>query len=223
MPRTTIVTDEEIQRRVLDELKWDPEVDPTDVGVEVDDGVVTLTGTVESYPMKFAAEKAAKRVLGVKAVANDIEVKLPGERVRTDTDIAQAAANALEWNTQVPHERIKVTVRDGWVTLEGDVDWPYQKEAARKAVEGLTGVKGVSNLIEVRAPKVSPDEVKARIEEALERSAELDARRIRVEAQDGKVILSGTVRSWVEREEAESAAWATRGVTDVENRITISS
>ena len=222
MPKTTIVTDEEIQRKVLDELKWDPEVDPTDVGVEVDDGVVTLTGTVESYPMKYAAEEAAKRVLGVKAVANDIEVKLPGERVRTDTEIAQAAANALEWNTQVPHERIKVTVRDGWVTLEGNVDWPYQREAAKRAVENLTGVRGVTNLIEVRAPKVSPEEVRARIEEALERSAELDARRIRVEARDGKVILSGTVRSWVEREEAERAAWATKGVSDLENRITIS-
>lgn len=221
MVGTTILTDEEIKQQVLDELKWDPEVEPTDVGVEVDDGVVTLTGTVESYPMKYAAEQAAKRVLGVKAVANNIEVKLPGERMRTDTDIAQAAVNALQWNTQVPDERIKVTVRNGWVTLEGNVDWSYQKEAAKRAVENLIGVKGVSNLIEVRSPKVSPIEVKSSIEDALERSAELDARRIRVEAQDGKVILSGTVRSWAARQEAENAAWGTKGVSDVENRLTI--
>lgn len=216
------LSDEEIQRAVLDELRWDPEVDPTDVGVEVDDGVVTLTGTVGSYTMKYAAEKAAHRVLGVKAVANDIEVVLPGERVRTDTAIAEAAANALRWDTVVPSDRISVTVRDGWVTLEGDVDWYFQKEAAERDVRNLIGVKGVTNLIRVRAPRVSPTEVKSNIEEALERSAELDARRIRVETRDGKVVLSGTVRSWVEREEAESAAWATKGVTDVENLIIVS-
>lgn len=219
----TPLDDNRIQQRVLEELKWDPQVDPKDVGVEVDNGVVTLTGTVESYPMKFAAEDAAKRVLGVKAVANDIEVKLPHEMVRTDTGIAQAAANALEWNTRVPHERIKVTVRDGWVTLEGDVDYEFQKEAAERSIRDLTGVKGVTNLIKVIAPaRVSPGEVKSRIEDAFERMAELDARRIDVEARDGKVILRGTVRSWFEREEAEDAAWAAPGVSDVENQITVS-
>ncbi len=215
------LSDEEIKEAVLDELKWDPEVDPTDVGVEVDDGVVTLTGTVESYAMKYAAEKAAHRVLGVKAVANDIKVMLPSERVRTDTAIAEAAANALRWDTIVPSDRIKVTVRDGRITLEGDVDWYFQKEAAGRDVRNLIGVKGVTNLIRVLAPTVSPTEVKSKIEDALERSAELDARRIRVETRDGKVVLSGTVRSWVEREEAEGAAWATRGVRDVENLITV--
>ncbi len=218
---TRSVSDEEILQRVLDELRWDPQVEPTDVGVEVDDGVVTLTGTVESFPMKYAAENAARRVVGVKAVANDIQVRLPQEQARTDTDIAKAAADALEWNTQVPHERIKVVVRDGWVTLEGDVDWHFQREAAERSVRDLMGVKGVTNLITVSAPRVSPTEVKSNIEKALERSARLDAGRIQVEARDGKVILSGTVRSWVEREEAEDAAWATEGVSDVENRITI--
>jgi len=215
-------TDEEIQRDVLKELEWDPEVEPTDVGVEVDDGVVTLTGTVESYPMKWAAERAAHRVLGVKAVANDIKVKLPFSSQRDDTDIAKAAASALAWDTQVPHDRIKVTVRDGWVTLEGNVDWHFQKEAAERDVRSLVGVKGVTNSITVSARKVSPDKVKAEIEEALKRSAELEASRIDVRTIDGKVILSGTVRSWAEREEAEDAAWATEGVSDVENRITVS-
>ncbi len=217
-----MLTDEEIQRQVLDELRFDPEVEPTDVGVEVDNGVVTLTGTVDSYSMKFAAEKAAKRVKGVKAVANDIQVTLPFERTRTDTDIARAAANALEWNTEVPHERIKVTVHEGWVTLEGDVDWHYQKEAAERSVRDLMGVKGVTNLIAVAAPKASPDQVKSLIEDALERSAQLDAERIHVDIRDGKAVLSGTVRSWVEKQDAEDAAWAAEGVSDVENLITVS-
>ena len=212
---TRLLSDEEIQRQVMNELRWDPQVEPTDVGVEVDNGVVTLTGTVESYPMKHAAEKAVHRVLGVKAVANDIQVKLPFERARTDTEIAQAAANALQWNTQVPHERIEVTVSDGWVALEGDVDWNYQKEAAEKSVRDLTGVKGVTNLITVAAPKISSQDVKSHIEDALRRSAELDARRIQVDVRDGKVVLSGSVRSWSERQEAENAAWAAEGVSEV--------
>ena len=218
----TILTDEEIQRKVLDELRWDPEVDPTDVGVEVDDGVVTLTGTVDSYPVKHAAERAAHRILGVKAVANDIQIKLPFDKTRTDTDIATAAAHALEWDTQVPFERINLTVRNGWVTLDGEVDWAYQKEVAERAVRNLTGVRGVTNLLHIAAALTAvPEEVRFMIEEALKRNAELDARRIRVEAADGKIILSGRVRSWAEREQAESAAWAAEGVSDVENQITV--
>lgn len=219
-----LTSDEDIQQRVLQELRWDPRVEPTDVGVEVDNGVVTLTGTVESYAMKMAAEEAAKRVYGVKAVANDIQVKLPFERTRTDTDIAAAAVQALQWNTEVPHERIKVTVRDGWVTLEGDVDWHYQKTAAERAVRNLVGVKGVSNLIRITAPTVtvSATEVKSEIEEALKRNAELEARQIDVDVRDGKVILRGSVDSWDDREEAENAAWSARGVSDVENQLTVS-
>ena len=187
----------------------------------VSDGVVTLTGTVSSYPQKMAAEKAARRVWGVKAVANDIEVRLPTEAKRTDTDIAEAAVRALEWDTVVPSDRINVTVRDGWVTLDGNVDWYYQKTAAERDVRNLQGVRGVTNLIMVAGPRVSTAEIKSKIERALKRSAEIDASKIRVESEDGKVILSGTVRSWAEREEAEEAAWSTAGVTSVENRITI--
>jgi len=217
------MSDEEIQRLVLEELRWDPEVEPTDVGVEVDKGVVTLTGTVESYTMKMAAERAAKRVEGVKAVANDIKVKLPFESTRTDTDIATAAINTLSWDTRIPADKIKVTVRDGWLTLEGEVNWHYQKTAAEDDVRGLWGVKGVSNLIKVReaVTKPSPAEIRARIEEAFERSAQLDAKRINVDVRDGKVILSGTVRAWAERKEAEDAAWSAPGVTDVEDRIEV--
>lgn len=218
-----MTADEEIQRLVLEELKWDPEIEPTDVGMEVDDGVVTLTGTVESYPMKLAAERAAHRAPGVKAVANDIQVKLPFERVRGDTDIAAAASNALAWDTQVPSDRIKITVRAGWVTLEGNVDWHFQRDAAERMLRNMTGVKGVANLVTVGAPEVSPELVKSQIEAALERGAELDARRITVEVHDGMVTLVGIVRSWFERAEAEKAVWAVEGVTEVDNRITVAS
>jgi len=214
------IIDEEIQEQVIDELRWDPEVDPTDVGVEVDNGVVTLYGTVKSYPVKFASEKAAHRVRGVRAVANEIRVQLPSDQTRTDTDIATAAASALEWDTTVPHECIAVTVRDGWVTLEGDVDWGHQKEAADKVVRNLTGIKGVTNVIAVMPRKVPPPVIRSRIEESLKR-AKLGARPIHVETTDGKVTLSGTVHSWAEREEAEKTAWAAEGVAAVENRITV--
>ena len=210
-----------IQEQVLEELRSDPAVEPTDVGVEVDNGVVTLTGTVESYAMKAAAERAAHRVLGLKAVANDLQVVLPSGRTPTDTDIATAAADALEADGRVPHERIKVTVRHGWVTLEGSIDWHYQKGAAERAVRDLTGVEGVLNLIAVGAPQVAAEEVKSKIEEALKRRAESHAGCIEVEVQDGEVILNGIVHASFEREEAEKAAWSTEGVSAVENRITV--
>jgi osmotically-inducible protein OsmY len=214
-------TDAQIQSDVLAELKWEPRVKPNEIGVSVKDGVVSLTGWVDSYTKKWAAEEAAHRVRGVKAVANDLEVRLPSSSERTDADIAQAAVRALEWDAFLPSGKVQVTVSQGWVTLKGEVEWQYQKHDAERVVRRLMGVKGVSNLITVRAGLAASD-LKRKIEQALVRSAELDAERITVDVEGSKVILRGTVRSWAERQEAERAAWAAPGVLSVDNRITIS-
>ena len=215
---TLIHTDEEIQKDVLAELKWDAQVQPNEIGVSVKDGVVMLTGWVDSYLKKWAAEDAAHRVGGVKAVANDIEVKVFSER--TDADIAEAAIRALQWDASVPADKIQVTVSKGWVTLKGEVNWNFEKQDAERVVRRLTGVKGVSNLITVK-PSTTPSELKKRIEDALVRNAKVDANKITVEVQGSKAILKGTVRAWVEKEEAERVAWLAPGVTSVENRITV--
>lgn len=218
---TTMLTDAEIQQDVLDELDWDPEIKVTDVGVEVDDGVVTLTGTVKSFHEKMVAEDAAFRVTGVRAVANDIVVRPSGLGLRTDTDIAHAVAVTLEWNPSVPHERLHVAVSDGNVTLEGDVDWNYQRERAAELAKRIIGVRTLANRITVRQPKVSEIDVQERIEQAFVRSAELESDRIRVELDDGHVTLSGRVRTWAERREAEDAAWRAPGITGVTNELEI--
>jgi osmotically-inducible protein OsmY len=212
--------DLQLQKDIMDELQWEPSLDAARIGVSVRDGVVALTGQVMHYAEKMKAEQVAKRVYGVKAVANDITVDVPGSLQRTDADIAAAAVMALRWDVAVPDEHIKVTVRKGWVSLDGTVEWQYEKEAADRVVRNLTGIKGVTNLITVK-PKVSASEVKHKIEAAFKRSAEVDARRVGVETHDGKVVLHGRVKSWMELDEALHAAWAAPGVTQVENHITV--
>ena len=213
-------SDLELLKDVTEELKFEPSVDEKEIGVGVKSGVVTLTGNVPSFAEKFAAERAVERVSGVRAVADDLQVKLRPANSRSDTDVALAAVNVLKWDMEVPDDKIKVKVVNGWVTLEGHAEWHFQKAAAERAVRFLTGVKGVTSLIAI-SPKVSPTDVMKRIEDAIKRSAELDAKRVFVEAEGSKVTLRGTVRSWAERDEAERAAWAVRGVSDVEDRITI--
>ena len=213
-------TDIELQRDVLEELKFEPAIDAAQIGVTVKDSVVTLSGFVPSYTEKSAAERAAKRVFGVKGVAEEIKVNLPSFYQRTDADIAHSALNAIGWNVLIPSEQIKVTVADGSVTLEGEVDWQYQKKAAREAVQLLSRVKWVTNLITIK-PKITPTEIKSNILSAFKRSAEIDAQQVTVETDKNKVVLRGRVRSWSELDAAERTAWAVPGVAQVENHLKI--
>ena len=218
----SIRTDEAIQTDVLEELQWDMRVQPNEIGVTVKDGIVTLTGWVDSYLKKIAAKEAAHRVSGVKAVVNDIEVRLPSSAERTDADLAAAVLNALRWDAEIPAGTLDVTVSQGWVTLRGEVDRGFQKRAALRAICRLSGVKGINNLMMVKS-RVLPTDLKQQIERALLRNAETDARNITVEMEGSRVILRGTVRSYAEKQAAEeSACWSAPGVTEVDNRIVIS-
>jgi osmotically-inducible protein OsmY len=214
-------SDSDIKRDVEDELRWDPDVDSTDIAVTVKNGVVTLAGFTRSYSDKLEAEAAAKRVAGVLGLANDIEVRLPSLDQRPDPEIARDAIAALKNRLPLVYEQLKVLVRNGWTTLEGEVEWDFQRLSAERAVRRVKAVKGVTNSIQLK-PRAEPTEIKRKIEEAFRRSAEIDANRITVEAHGSEVILKGTVRSWAERQEAERAAWSAPGVNRVDDRITIS-
>jgi osmotically-inducible protein OsmY len=218
---TTKFDDSELRRRVLAELDWEPTLDASAIGVAAKEGVVTLTGSVTSYAQKRNAERATKRVFGVSAVAEDLVVKLPGEAQRGDTDVAQSVLSALRFNVSVPHDKVQVTVEDGWVTLDGEVEWQYQKTSAESAIKYTMGVKGIINHITVK-PRISASDVKSKIQSAFTRHAQLDANNIKVDVTDSKVALRGSVSSWREREEAEQAAWSAPGVSRVENDVVVS-
>ncbi|WP_439585620.1 BON domain-containing protein [Dyadobacter bucti] len=213
-------TDLEIQKNVIDQLRWQPILDAAEIGVSVKNGIVTLSGLVNSYPKKLAAEKAAKKVSGVKAIAEDIIVHVYPEKQKTDTELAEAVANALEWHSAVATEKIKIKVEDGFVTLSGEVDWSYERTMAVHAIENLAGVRMVVNTITIKARPITEDIIK-KIGSAFQRHASIDSEKVKVSVSGNKVTLSGTVRSWSEREDAEDAAWAASGVSQVINNLVV--
>ncbi len=213
-------TDVLLKDQVVDELEWEPGIKSAGIGVAVTDGVVTLSGEVQNFHEKIEAERAALRVAGVKGMASEIEVHLPGGSRRSDVDLARAAVQLLEWNSSIPPDRIKVVVSKGWITLEGAVEWGHQRTAAEDAVRRLTGVLGIRNHVTVR-PRPTSETIKTRIEDAFRRSAEVDARRVTVEIEGSAVTLRGNVRSWAERQEAERVAWASPGVSSVTNGLVL--
>lgn len=213
--------DKTLRQHIIDELDFEPAIDAADIGVAVENGVVTLTGHVRSYLEKLAAEAAAKRVKGVHGIAQEIEVRLPFDAQTSDDQIVQRALNMLNWNDNIPKDAVQVSVSRGWMTLTGNVDWQYQKIAAENAVRRLGGVTGISNQIALR-PMVHAGDVKQNIEQALKRNAEVEARNIQVSVIDGKVRLSGKVKAWHERDLVERAAWAAKGVRAVEDHLLLS-
>lgn len=212
-------TDAQLQQDVIAELEWEPSVDAVRIGVTVEGGIVTLDGHVNSYAEKWDAERAGQRVSGVRALANKMDVSLPRSSHRNDADIALAAENAMLWTTFLPRQTVKVVVEDGWITLSGELDWDYQRQAAAATVRHLMGVRGVSDQIAIK-PQASSGAVKSGIEAALKRRTRVDAQQIQVEVQGGDVTLTGTVHSWAERDLAIHSAWGTPGVTSVVDRLT---
>ena len=218
-------TDEELQKDVMDEIRWDPSLgkEAAQIGVTAHEGVVTLSGNVETYSKKLAAERAAQRVMGVKVVAVDLEVQLSKNGMRSDTDIAESVKNALKWHTLVNEDLVEIKVDNGWIYLEGTAEWEYQKKAAQNAVQDLIGVRGVTNNIKVKSKTTDVMDIKRKISAAFHRSATIDSSNIEVDISGSRATLKGKVRSWAEKRDAEDAAWTAPGVLVVDNKIEIDS
>ena len=214
-------SDSTIQKDVIDEVRWDPRILSREIGVAAKEGVVTLTGTVTSYAEKWAAERAAERVVGVKAVASELEVVLPAQHTKTDSALAHRIVEAFKWDIQVPDDKVKVLVRDGWVQLDGQLEWQYQKDAAARAVRNITGVRGLTNSITLAPPSVSAYDVSKKIKAALHRQAEAEADRISVTASEHVVTLQGTVPTFADRRAIEWAAWSAPGVREVHDELRV--